>query len=113
MEQAGDDIAATRAQTDASAGADRARFETRPENTDDRLSTERTSWNVAGAALDETRSALAAAASVLARASDVFATVTRDLRSPLGVIAVNAQSIVEETREASTREAAQDVARAA
>ena len=93
--------------------ADRARIESRRHDTDDQLLLERNRADAAVAALDETQHALADAQSERERQLDVLGMVTHDLRSPLSVIVMNAQSIAEVTAEASTREEALEVTRAA
>jgi len=93
--------------------AQRVRLETRRHDTDDQLSTERRDADIAVRSLGDTRNALAVVESEKARRGDVFAMVTHDLRSPLSVISMNAQVILEDTQEDSTRVAAQDVVLAA
>jgi signal transduction histidine kinase len=93
--------------------ADRERVEARRQDTDDQLSTERIGTDVAVAALVETKTALSQANTTKARQRDVLGMVTHDLRNPLCVIAMNAQNIAHETTEPSTREAADEVTRAA
>jgi signal transduction histidine kinase len=93
--------------------ADRARLKARRHETDDRLSLERTGADGAVNALAETKNALENAQSDQARRRDVLAMVTHDLRSPLCVIAINAQNIAEATKETATREESQEVIRAA
>jgi signal transduction histidine kinase len=85
----------------------------RRQDTDNQLSQERTRADAAVTALDETKVALADAQSEQERQKDVLGIVTHDLRSPLSVIVLNAQSIAEDTAEAATREAAVEVTRAA
>jgi signal transduction histidine kinase len=93
--------------------AGRARTEARRQDTDDKLSTERIGEDGTVSALDETKNALAHARGDQARRSDVLGMVAHDLRSPLSVIAMNAQVIAEATQEAASREAAQEVTLAA
>jgi signal transduction histidine kinase len=78
--------------------------------TDDGISNERAGTDDA---LDEATGALADARSEQAHRREVLGMVTHDLRDPLCVIALNAQSIMNLSTEASVREAAQDVTRAA
>jgi len=92
---------------------DRGRMEAQRQRTDDQLSAERIHTDVAVAAFDVTKTALSNAHSTQARQRDVLRMVTHDLRNPLCVIAVNAQTISDESKEASTREAADEVTRAA
>ncbi len=91
----------------------RARMAERRQDTDDKLTTERVGADVAVTALDDTTHLLALAQSDRARRADVLAMVTHDLRSPLCVISLTAYNIAEETAEPATREAAQEVTRAA
>jgi signal transduction histidine kinase len=93
--------------------ADRARQESRRHDTDDQLLLERNRADAAVAELGETQHALADAHSEQERQMDVLGMVTHDLRSPLSVIVLNAQNIAEVTAEASTREDALEVTRAA
>jgi signal transduction histidine kinase len=48
-----------------------------------------------------------------ARGTDILATVAHDLRTPLSVIFMNARSIVDTVQETTTKEAVEDVIRAA
>jgi signal transduction histidine kinase len=93
--------------------ADRVGLEERRRDTDQQLSTERTGADVAFTALHRTTDDLGHARRELANSSDVLAMVTHDLRSPLSVIVMNAQFICDLTKEAPTREAGEDVRRAA
>jgi signal transduction histidine kinase len=93
--------------------ADRGRVEEQRQHTDDQLSAERSHADVAVAAFDVTKTALSNANSTQARQRDVLRMVTHDLRNPLCVIAVNAQTIADDSKEAATREAADEVTRAA
>jgi signal transduction histidine kinase len=93
--------------------ADLVRLEARRQDTDRRLSIERGDADVAVAALDETKDALVRAQKGQTGQGDVLGMVTHDLRSPLCVIALHAQNIVELTQEDATRQAAQDMTRAA
>lgn len=92
--------------------ADRLRLDARRLDTDERLSDERTGTDVAVAALGQFQSALAKVQDEQARASDVLGMVTHDLRSPLCVITMNAQSIGACTADDYTREAAAEILRA-
>jgi signal transduction histidine kinase len=80
-------------------------LEAQREETNAQLSTERSG-------VDGTVFALSSAREEGARRADVFAMVTHDLRSPLSIIALNAQNIAECTNEVGTREAAEDMVRA-
>jgi signal transduction histidine kinase len=82
-------------------------------DTNSQLSLERSSADTAVAAFGETKNALAHSERQGARANDVLAFVTHDLRSPLSIIAANAELIAGDTNEALTREAAQEVTFAA
>jgi signal transduction histidine kinase len=88
-------------------------LEARRQDTDDQLSSERSGTDAAVEALDETKSILADAQSERTRQRDVLGMVTHDLRSPLSVIAMNAQSIADVTKDAIMREDALEVTRAA
>lgn len=90
-----------------------ARLEVRRKDTDDQLSTERTETDVVIASLVETETALAHGQSRDARRGNVLAIVTHDLRGPLTVIALNAELIAEESKEAGTLALIQDVSLAA
>ncbi|MDB4982691.1 MAG: hypothetical protein JWM82_3443 [Myxococcales bacterium] len=92
---------------------DRARLHARRQDTDDQLSTERDDADAATHKHDETTLALADANTARGRCNDVLGTVTHDLRNPLCIIAVNAQWIAEDTKDVSTREAAEQVSLAA
>jgi signal transduction histidine kinase len=85
---------------------ERTQLEVRRHDTDEQLSAERHGADVAVDALEESRVALD-------RRGDVLSMVSHDLRSPLSIIAVNAQCIVDGTAEDSTRDAASDVILAA
>ena len=92
---------------------DDARLEAHRKDTDDRLSSERTETDVVVASLVETETALAHGKSDDARRSEVLAIVAHDLRSPLCVIALNADSIAEQSKDAATLVLIQDVSLAA
>lgn len=131
MERVPEKIATTRAHTDASldaerAGADEARggallttqrvhddLAERRHDTDEQLTAERTGADSAVSALVEVRSTLAHVQFEESRRGDVLGMVSHDLRGPLTVIALNAQLIADDTREASTREAASEIVTAA
>jgi signal transduction histidine kinase len=88
-------------------------MEARRQDTDDQLSNERIDTDEAVASLGETRSALVHSERERARRRYVLSMVTHDLRSPLCVIAVNAEVIAADAQNASLREAAEEVTRAA
>jgi signal transduction histidine kinase len=92
---------------------DRLRLMARRHDTDDQLSTERDGADAAETTLDQIKTALAEARNEQSRRDDVLGIVTHDLRNPLCVIAVNAQLIAEDTRETSTRDAAEEISLAA
>jgi len=79
--------------------------------TDDGLSSERQGADSTAEALSKTRMALLRAQSGHEHENQVLAMVSHDLRSPLGVILLNAEGIVETTLEPSTRTAANSVMR--
>jgi signal transduction histidine kinase len=81
--------------------------------TNEHLFCERSATDAAVLRLGETGSALAHYQDESARQRDVMGMVTHDLRSPLTVLAVNAQLIADDTNEPSTREAALESVRAA
>jgi len=89
--------------------AEHSRLELRRGQTDDSLSTERGGTDLTVIALGRTKSALANAHHEEARRRDLLAMVAHDLRSPLCVIALNAQAIDESTDDAPIREAAREV----
>ncbi len=93
--------------------ADSARLETRRQDTDEQLSTERSGADDSVAALAATRNALAVAHSEEGHRGELLAMVTHDLRSPLSVIVMNAQLIVDATKDDATREEAGEVVLAA
>jgi signal transduction histidine kinase len=82
-------------------------------HTDDDLFAERSGADVTLAVLGTTKSELALAHLEEARRGEVLAMVTHDLRTPLMVIAMNAESLEVNTREGATREAAEEVSLAA
>ena len=79
-------------------------------DTDHQLIAERARVDVA---LDATMKALGDARSEQEHQSDLLGMVAHDLRSPLFIIAMSAQAIADSTAEASTREDAHEVRRAA
>jgi signal transduction histidine kinase len=79
-------------------------------DTDDQLIAERARVDVA---LDATMKALGDAQSAQERQRDLLGMVAHDLRNPLFIIAMNAETIAESTAEALTREDALEVRRAA
>jgi signal transduction histidine kinase len=93
--------------------ADVVRQESRRSDTDGQLMMERDQADANVSELDETRHALADAQREQERQMDVLGMVTHDLRSPLSVIVLNAENIAEVTAEASTREGALEMTRAA
>lgn len=88
-------------------------LEARREATDERLSAEREVGDATATAHDATKAALAASQSDEVRRRDVLAMVTHDLRSPLCVISLNAQSIIASHTDEPTLEAADEMIRAA
>ena len=82
-------------------------------DTDQRLSTERSDADDSTATLDKLRHALTDAKTQQDRRRDIFGMVTHDLRSPLSIIAANAQLIAEDATAAVTLEAAEQVTLAA
>lgn len=77
--------------------------------TDDQLSTERYGADTTADALGETRSALAQAHTEQVQRDDVLAMVAHDLRGPLSVISIRTESIVNTTRNADIRTAAEGI----
>ena len=92
---------------------DRAARRAHRQDTDASLVAERSDADANLAALDRIESALADSRSEHSRRAEVLAMVTHDLRSPLTVIAANADFIAKGRADDSTREAAEDVLRAA
>jgi signal transduction histidine kinase len=82
-------------------------------DTDDKLSAERRGVDTTVTDFEDTKDTLARTQSDYAQRGDVLGMVTHDLRSPLCIIELNAQNIVDLTREVSTREAAEEVVLAA
>jgi signal transduction histidine kinase len=72
------------------------------QTTDDQLSSERHGADTTTSALGETRSALARAEAEQERRHEVLSIVAHDLRSPLSVISMNAETISQTTRESRT-----------
>jgi signal transduction histidine kinase len=89
----------------------RVDMETLRQATDDRLSSERRDADSTSEALGRTRTALMCAQSGNGRGNEVLAMVSHDLRSPLNVISLNTESIVETTLEPSTRTSANSIMR--
>lgn len=85
---------------------DRVSHESHRRDTDERLSDERGDADLTTTALADSRSGEV-------RRADVLAMVTHDLRNPLCVIVVNAEMLAEQTMEPATREAAEEMTRAA
>jgi signal transduction histidine kinase len=79
-------------------------------DTDHQLIAERARVDVV---LDDTMKALGDAKTEQERQSDLLGMVAHDLRSPLFIIAMSAQAIADSTTEASIREDAHEVSRAA
>ena len=92
--------------------SDRRQHEERRLDTDDQLSTERGAEDVTVRALGATKTALADARSDQVRRGDVLAMVAHDLRSPLSVIALNADGL-SQAEDVSLREVGQDLVLAA
>lgn len=91
---------------------DRERQDAHRHDTDEQLCEERSRADATTTALGETKEALTNARSEQARHHDVLGIVAHDLRNPLHVITLNAQSIAEATTDA-THEDALEVIRAA
>jgi signal transduction histidine kinase len=89
----------------------RVDLETLRQATDDRLSSERRGADSTSDALGRTRTALIWAQSGNGRGNEVLAMVSHDLRSPLNVISLNTESIIETTLEPSTRGSANSIMR--
>ena len=87
-------------------------IETMRQATDDRLSSERQGADSTADLLGQTRTALILAQSGTGRANEVLAMVSHDLRSPLSVISLNTESIIEKSQEPATRAAASAVMQA-
>jgi signal transduction histidine kinase len=93
--------------------AQRTRLEAHREETDEQLSRERSGSDVAVATFEQTKVALAQAERTQGQRDAVLGMVTHDLRSPLCIIVMNAQSIAEDSKEAQTIELAREVTRSA
>jgi signal transduction histidine kinase len=91
----------------------REELEARRQDTDEQLSTERSGTDRTLTSFGETKRALAHAHDAQSRGYDVLGMVTHDLRSPLSVIILNADSISEATQESATHRAALTISRAA
>lgn len=89
-----------------------SQLHSRRQETDEQLTMERSDVDVAVRALSETRSALAQAQGSRTRSDDVLAMVTHDLRSPLCIIAMGAQSLAVITKDAAALEVADEILRA-
>jgi len=93
--------------------SDRADQESHRQDTNARLSEERSGADYTLFNLGRLSNALVDAQADRARHDDMLAMVTHDLRSPLTVIVANASFISEETTEVVTRDAAEDMLGAA
>lgn len=89
------------------------RLEERRQDTDDQLSSERHDSDTTVIALGHTTEALAVSEDQQGHFEDMLGMVTHDLRSPLSVIAMNAEAIAENTQDLSIQRSAQRVTRAA
>lgn len=85
----------------------RINLDARRQDTDDQLSTERDGADLIANALGETRNALRQAQSEQGRRHEVLSIVAHDLRSPLSVISMKAESIAQMTGETISRASAQ------
>ena len=88
-------------------------LEARRQETDDQLSSERRDADTIASSLGETKSALTAAQTIQERHHYVLGMVTHDLRNPLCLISLGAESIIGTTNEDATRIAAQGIGLAA
>jgi signal transduction histidine kinase len=77
------------------------------------LSTERSGADSAVATFEKTKAALVSAEREQGKRDAVLGMVSHDLRSPLCIIVMNAQSIADATRDVAMGEAAQEIAHAA
>jgi signal transduction histidine kinase len=93
--------------------ADRTGMEARRQHTDDHLLLERYDADAAVNALDEAKAALAHAYGGPSPRGDVLAMVSHDLRSPLAIITLNAQTIAELVTSHEALEAVHEVRHAA
>ena len=91
----------------------RIELDSRRQDTNDQLSSERHDSDAAVTALGSTQDALAVSESQQGHYGDVLGMVSHDLRNPLLIIAMNAEAIAADTQESSTRKSAQQVTRAA
>lgn len=91
----------------------RTQIAVRRQDTDEQLSSERHDSDTAVIALADTKKALALAEGQQELYGDILGIVSHDLRSPLTVIAMNAEAIAVSSQEDSTRQAAQRMTRAA
>jgi signal transduction histidine kinase len=90
-----------------------SRLEVRRQDTNDQLSSERHDSDTAIIALGHTREALAVSEDQQGHFEDILGMVTHDLRSPLTVIAMNAEAIAHNTQDFSIQKSAHHVTRAA
>ncbi|MEJ1963694.1 MAG: ATP-binding protein [Gammaproteobacteria bacterium] len=88
-------------------------LEARRQETNDQLSFERKGADSIASSLGETKSALTEAQTKEERHHDVLGMVTHDLRNPLSLISLSAESIAETTNEESTRIASHGIRLAA
>jgi signal transduction histidine kinase len=91
----------------------RVELDSRRQDTDDQLSSERHGSDKAVIALGSTKVALAVSENQQGHYGDVLGMVSHDLRAPLLLIAMNAETIAADTQESSIRESAQQVTHAA
>lgn len=94
-------------------GLHHTQLEVRRQDTNDQLSSERHDSDTAVIALVRAREALAVSEDQKGHFDDILGMVTHDLRSPLSVIAMNAEAMAETSQEPATRKSAQHVTRAA
>ena len=92
--------------------AQRVRLEAHREVTDEQLSTERSGADNAVASFEKTKAALARAEREQGKRDAVLGMVSHDLRSPLCIMVMNAQSIADETKDAAIAEAAREITHA-
>ncbi len=91
----------------------RSALDARRQTTDDQLLSERHGADATASALGETRSALAQAETEQERRHEVLAMVAHDLRSPLSVISMHAQTIYRAQLDELTRKSAKSITLAA
>jgi signal transduction histidine kinase len=103
-------LEAERQRSDVAVGKEREEHDTLPigqearrQATDDQLSSERLGVDVTVTALGATRHALAHAHREQLRLDDALSFVAHDLRSPLTIISISAETIADSTRETATR----------